>query len=758
MNQPAAIQKKPTDFLKSDWFVMICIYIGTFLLHTLMAQCATIFNLTPDEYSVTAIAAYVNGYNWSSTVSLSGYYGYLQGLLYAPVFNLTSDPLTRYDLMLAVNSFIVSFIPVIAYYLSRKAFSLKKFTSLMFSLICGLYPCYMLLTKYTWNESLCDIMPWLFLLAAYSAMDKQDGAKKQIISALGGVILVAGYAAHGRMLALIFGGIAIMLIAFFAMKKKIFCFIGFFGGVAASFVADLMLKNHFQNALWLLDQSDKAPTNTIENTLNRIFSADGEFFGNFFKALVGHFFYFISSTWGLGAISIALIIGAVFMYFRRRSQSAKTADGAETEPYLCDKDAILAIFTLLAVAAVFAISVIFKCTSQHLDARCDTLIYGRYTDVFAPLAIFTTLILLKRKKLTIYHSLAAVCTAGVVNTLTMLTVVPAVVKGTRMTSAMIIGLAPLRYGEKMKSLPTETSFFKIIATTMSVLMIFLIIQLVLRKGKDMLRVFSIPLASALLYTNLYCYFNYNVVQGKNALVGATQMSEALEMVQGSGLETVCCYDLALERYIKGQFLMPDGKVIVAKNMTALGKLEEMPHFIIADREDNLQMWVEGAQLVGDINNHMQLYACTDEAKEWAASQGYSLSENGSICYSGGDIPASKTATRENDILTCPNGAQVYTNYLTLYKKATYRITVTGDGVDLGNTLVTVTSDKGGCTHDVTVKKDNGVLEIQLEVTEKLEGVRIEIANSNTRPITITGLEIVRRNNASMYEIAQGALA
>ena len=51
-------------FVHSDGFVMLIIYCTTLLIHVLMSLCSTIFNLTPDEYSVTAVAAYFNGYDW----------------------------------------------------------------------------------------------------------------------------------------------------------------------------------------------------------------------------------------------------------------------------------------------------------------------------------------------------------------------------------------------------------------------------------------------------------------------------------------------------------------------------------------------------------------------------------------------------------------------------------------------------------------------------------------------------------------------
>ena len=71
-----------------DWFLMLALYAVTLTLHILMTQVTTMFNLTPDEYAVTGVAAWFNGLDWSKTVSAGGYYGYFQSLFYVPVFKM----------------------------------------------------------------------------------------------------------------------------------------------------------------------------------------------------------------------------------------------------------------------------------------------------------------------------------------------------------------------------------------------------------------------------------------------------------------------------------------------------------------------------------------------------------------------------------------------------------------------------------------------------------------------------------------------
>lgn len=752
----ARSKKGASDFLKSEAFVMLCIYAGALLIHVLLSLCTTIFNLTPDEYSVTAIGAYLNGYDWSSTVSTGGYYGYFQGLLYTPIYLLTDDPYLRYDLMIVMNDIIISVIPVIIYYLGRRAFDINRGPALLFAFVSGLYPCYVLLTKFTWNETMCNTLPWVFLLLAYKSVDCSNTVKKQVFSVLGGLTLMAGYATHGRMLSLLAAGVVLVLAYFLITRKRIFCFTGFFASIVVGFVADNLLKDFFQDALWLINDIDKVPTNTIEKMISRILAMDMEAIGNFFKTLIGHFFYFISATWGFGAICLVLIISALVIYIKRciAVRKAEKTEGPVVEAYISDNDGLLTLFAFLAMGAVFVVSVFFKATSTVLDSRADTMIYGRYTEVFYPIAIFATMILIYRGKLTFIHSFASLVAASVINTLTMTFVAPCVTAGERMVSAMIMGLMPLRYGEKVKDIPTNDTFLKIIITTMAVLFVIVIIHLIRKNDEKIYKFIAVPLAGLLLYTNVICYTSYNLPQAKSSLVGANHMEEALEKLDGSGF-TVHCFALAKERYVKAQFLYPEMNFKVVTNFSALSKLEERPDFIVSDREDALQLWLDGVYLVGDINSDSYLYACSEEAYEWAKAEGLALSENGYVEYSGAEIPATEDVEKTEAAAVMPVSTAVYTNYALIYKAGTYYFTVYGDGVDRDKLTVTLTSNKGESKLDYTVvEQADGVLKIAFTVDKKTENVRFKLSNNTGAEVVIDRIVFEKDEAVNNYAMAK----
>lgn len=766
--QPEApVRTARISLFTRDWFLMAALYVITLTLHVLMTQVTTMFNLTPDEYAVTGVAAWFNGYDWSQTVSAGGYYGYFQSLFYIPVFRLISDPYMQYRAMIIINGIIMSFAPVIVYYLSRKWFSVRKLSSVFIAVVCGLYPSYMLLTKYTWNETMCCILPWVFALLMYKSLKshKESGSRavvlQQLWAVLAGLTLMAAYATHGRMLALTAAGIVLELIVLFTMKKRLFSLIGFFSGCAVGFVADKLLKDFFQSTLWLADQKTKASVNTIENMFGRITDIDPEELMRFPQTLVGHFFYFISSTWGFGAICLVMIISGIVMYYVSRSRAKKgkltetTPDG-KVKTYISGNLAIFCWFAFLVMGAIFVVSVAFKATSTVFETRADTAIFGRYIETFFPIAIFAALIMIYRGRLSIAHCFGALISAAGVFVLTELITVPVVVGDGETTkntvSAMILGIAPLKIGEGLKDTITESTFIKIIAVVMALLLALTIARLIMKKEKTLFNAVSIPLAALLMYTGLYCFDSYTVVQAKNASYGAQYVSEALNMIKDCEYNDVLCFSLKSERYVKAQFLYPDMHVRLASTVKKLNSLEKRPDFIISDREDNLNMWVDEIFLVGDINNNIQLYACSDDAKRWCAEHGLTLTDPGAMVYTGENIPATNSVTRNSDGAALPEGSAVYTNYFLLYSAGSYTATISGENVQ--QLSIALTSDKKAnkIPYEVISSSDEEMV-LKFSVTAaKAENVQLKLTNQKGTAVTVSELRVERDGVAPIAKL------
>lgn len=723
--------EKPRPYI--DPLIMAALYVGAALIHLILLWDATIFNLTPDEYSVTAVAAYLTGENWSSTVSTGGYYGYFQSLFYIPAFLLTDEPYLRYKLMLGINALLISLVPVIVYYLSRRQFSAERPAAALFSVICGLYPCYLLLTKYTWNETMCCLLPWVFLLLLYKAADSKSTLSKQLFSVLGGLALVAAYATHGRMLALLAAGIAAVLIAHFAMKKRTFCLTGFFISAAAAFAADLLIKRHLQDTLWLTGEKSSAPVNTIERMISRLLSADADAVGYFFSTLVGHLYYFITATWGFGAICIALIIAVVVKHFRCVYKRVSSE--------LDDNAALLSVFAFLLMGAIFAVSVLFKCTSSLIDERMDSAIYGRYTEAFYPVAIFAALLLIYRGALSARCCFGSLCTAVGVNVAALLITRPLVTSGSRFVCAMILGIAPMRFGEGIRTLLTDDTFFKLTLANMAGAVLFVALRLIFRRCKRMYLFISLPLAAALGFSAVSNFSGYIRPQYKNAQNGATYMEEAISIVDGAYSE-LCLVDISKERYVKAQFLYPDMGLELLDSISELSGLSQRPDILLADREDNLHLWLDGVYLIGDVNSRVHTYAATDDALRWAEKNGLETSGDGSMVYNCLTVLDSGSVIHEEGCAVIPTGSAVYTSYATWHSGASLEITAAGEGI--GGAQLSVTADKGETEipYLVSEKTENSIT-VKINTLQKYENVRIQLKNVGVEPVTFETLTVRR---------------
>lgn len=766
IDAPERLSGAKKNFFRTDGFVMLVIYFVTLIIHILLSLNSTLFNLTPDEYSVTAVAAYFNGYDWRSTVSTGGYYGYFQSLFYIPTFWLTDDPYIRYRMMLIINGILMSFAPVIAYWLLRKKFDVSKPASILFSGICGLYPCYVLLTKYTWNETMCNLIPWVFMLFLFKAADCESKVKKQIFSIAGGLTLAAAYATHGRMLSLLAAGAVLVLIVFFTMKKKrVFCLTGFYGALVAGFVADKFMKKYIQGVLWRVNEG-KTPTNTIERMITRLFSTGGESgvlsdnvsIEKFFDTLVGHFFYFITSTWGFGAICIVAIISCIIFYYKRRNKPLEYDENGEVKKnsgsYCDDNTVVLCWFIFLAMGAIFAVSVAFKATSSLLGERMDTVLYGRYTEVFYPLAIFAALILIYKGRFSLMQSFSALLTGAGINLLTQIFVVPGALECDRFVSAMIMGLAPLRYNESMKDLFTQESFLKFYITTMTMLFVWVLVKVLRKLDKHDYGFFAVPLAALLLYSDVYGYVNYTVPQTKNSGAGAGYVETAMSLLDGE-YDSITTVNLARERYTKAQFLYPSLDIEVVSSINKFRQIEEKSDICLAAREDYLSLWDEGVYLIGSPNNNVCVFAATEQAVQWARDKGLRVSESGSVTYTAAELPSTTHVVKEGHNadadMNCeneesavtaklPSGSSVYTNYFTIHRAGIYYVTVKGSGVNTGK--ISLTADKGETTLTfMSEKSDSDEICVRFTVKDKTENVRFKLTNSSGEQISVSSLTI-----------------
>ena len=243
--------------MKSKLICQNCIQKPPFLLYlrTLPLLLPALFYTAPafeDGLGTMASAAYLAGYDWSGFLSSDGYYyKYGQSFWYLLPFLLIPTAVVRYRVMLAVNSALVSLIPVLAWKVVRRL-RIKGRAAFVISFLTGLYPPILLYSKYTWAETNLMVLPWaalLLLLRLYGEGEERRMRDSVLLAAT----VVYAYMSHQRGMVLILA-VVLTLICLEAAsrratqrgpcggKRKGVCWTAFLLTLAAGLLLDSVLS------------------------------------------------------------------------------------------------------------------------------------------------------------------------------------------------------------------------------------------------------------------------------------------------------------------------------------------------------------------------------------------------------------------------------------------------------------------------------------------------------------------------------------
>lgn len=370
-----------------DRGVMFILYAFAVVLNVLPAVSAELPAIFPDEINVAGAAALYSGKNWSGLLGrLSGSSGYVQALVYTPLFWVIKNPYAIYKAMLIVNALIVGFIPLIVYHLAGKFGVMRVRQKLLIAMSCGLYVAYAINSKFIWNEPITSLMGWLLTLCLFSSWDKSSKSSRAVISALAGLLCAAAYASNKRLISVVAAVILTAVIARLVLKERLLNLPVFTVTLAVSFAAEYLLHMTVEQ---LLRGENVLPGGAAEISVNE--SALGGFFGVFFS----HIYAFMTSSVGMGALAAAIFAVMLFSYITEgiKSRPITLDDGTKVyEPVkhkYSPKLTVFALFQFLAVGCTAVTSSFFTFGAGGAE---DMEIFGRYTDNIAPFAIFLVLV------------------------------------------------------------------------------------------------------------------------------------------------------------------------------------------------------------------------------------------------------------------------------------------------------------------------------------------------------------------------------
>lgn len=536
--------------------VMLLLYLVFFALHMAASAAVYLPSIDPNEFSAAALANMFIGGDWSSAMSRSDYfYGFLQALLYVPAMLITKDPFTQYRIMVTINALVMSFVPVLAYSCSHMLGLEKRWQSASAAICCGGWMTYVIHSKFIWNETAAMFLPWLAFWLLLRADRAEKKSAKTALSLLLAFVAALSYCAHQRLFALILALSVTVLIMRFMLKRRTVSTAVFFISLAA-FLAAAMFANYLvQLKLWSATDPSQLQ-NTAENFFTRLpemLENDGV--SRFFTALLSQLYYFVTASWGLGALGISLFVTLTAGYIStlRKKEKPNITTGT-----------ILMIFTVLLTLFTLFISVCYRFGAENFDTAQSTVLFGRYLDGVIPFTVLFVLVFVHTGELTLVKISGGIIAAAAVYMGFFLTGRYTVLNAVYTTISPILGMYPVMFGESTASLVTSTGLTAAISCSMCLMAILLVIVSCAKKYKN--TVVSAAVAAITLYSLCFGSLYYLPLSYTESVEKNTEYVQLSQSIFNSAdAPNVTVYRGSRGCVMMMQFLNQNIKVYTAEN-------------------------------------------------------------------------------------------------------------------------------------------------------------------------------------------------
>lgn len=383
--------------LKQTKFIMENVYIKLGILYFILVAIHIFFLkdmkvpiVFADEFGFLANAAFLAGYDWSSIVSAIPYYSNGYSIILLPIFMFFKDPIIIYKAILILNSFFVSGIVFIAYYIAGKLFHhCDKHVKLISAFVICLYPTYLAYANTALSESFLSFIFWACVLCYYKI---GENAKGNSIFIILGVLLAYLYMIHNRAIGAMIVGILVIIYAKFVNKINSKQLLLFFCGFIPILFIQISLKKFLVSNLWLSSNtSNNNNFGLIPRLIQNLSTFDG--IENFLQTFFGQLYYLGISSYFLFYVGILVSINISLVYVRNYQKKTKDItinDNICTyiDASVISKYYIGFFFLLLSVIASFLVSVLFL-TKGPVG---DHMIYGRYNEAFTGPVIYIGLL------------------------------------------------------------------------------------------------------------------------------------------------------------------------------------------------------------------------------------------------------------------------------------------------------------------------------------------------------------------------------
>lgn len=594
------------------------LFLLFFLLHFTSAFGMAYPATDPNELSVIAVGEWLLGNNWSGVMcSVDYYYGFLQGFLYAPALLLFREPQSCYAAMLATNALLISFVPPLAFSAARRLGVNKIWKCALIAFVAGAYCCYFAHTKFAWSETVTIIFPWLILWLLLRAEELKSRPARAFFAILLGFCCALSLGAHLRLIAVVLAVFAALGIQKLFFRRAVVPFLPFFLSFIVSGTPVLILSVVIRQSLWLCSDSVLLQ-NTAENFLLQIaagFSAENGI-GRFFVTLFGQLYYFVTATWGVGAIALCLF-GAILTRCIRRKKAGEALgyDSASLG---------FVFFVFFSVILTVLFGTFYRFGSESLTEYQDMTLFGRFLDGVIPFALVLVLVILFTRSVELNKLLAASGILGVIYLAFFSATLPIILEGKATRIAPILALYPLRIGADSGTLLSFEGLLLTASVTFCVMALFIVIISSTKQLRSLLIsliLLGITVYSVIFIQNEYLPLCREESQRKNAAV--VELSESV--YNQNGAPTLTAFNLSRHEALMLQFLNRNVTVRITYDIESI---PENCYLAVKSNED-VSALVNGRRpfLLVAENSELRLYAYGERAIAYMRSQNVAENED-----------------------------------------------------------------------------------------------------------------------------------
>ena len=354
-----------------------------------------------DALGTMGAAAYLAGYDWSLFLASDGFfYKYGMTFLYLPAFLFVKNPIVRYKILLACNSALDAFIPVLVYKISNKHLCLGKDIAFYISIMCGMMPSVLLYTKYTWAEPALFLIPWIiiYLLLELYAIKKDTLGKREYLSLALGFVCVSGFMCHQRGIIFLIATLMTLLFIKIATQKSLISKLPFYTSLIVTLIFDRLCNHLLREYVYLgIKPAHNLIDSFLDPTLYRqLLSANGLVVLG--KSFCGWMMNVCVS--GFGITTIGIITGFACIY---RFLFYKKNDAGNIIHYNSRNNelfSVVSLWSILSFCGAFLLGLLFffQTAIGYWNGteveRCDHLVFGRYLESMYPVLMFMGLVYL----------------------------------------------------------------------------------------------------------------------------------------------------------------------------------------------------------------------------------------------------------------------------------------------------------------------------------------------------------------------------